>query len=100
MSFAASSPASASAQPSEVSSSSAVPLTRNALRVFAFCSGVFPQKSTVVSGVTFAGFVTSAGTSEISTRSGNGFPVLVSVPPLDTILATPPAGNVNDGNLK
>ena len=98
--FAVSSPSSAAAQLSVVKSSSGVLSIPIACNTCAFSSGVSTDATTVVNGVTFAGFVMSAGTSEISARSGSALPVLVSVPPLEITLAELPSGTVNASTLK
>ena len=98
--FAVSSPPSAAAQLSVVKSSSGVLSIPIAISTWAFASGVSTDATTVVSGVTFADFVISAGTSEISVRSGNALPVFVSVPLLEITLAELPSGTVNVFTLK
>ena len=98
--FAVSSPPSAAAQLSVVKSSSGVLSIPIAISTWAFASGVSTDATTVVNGVTFAGFVISAGTSEISARSGSALPVLVSVPPLEMTFTATPSGGVNVSTLK
>ena len=98
--LAVSSPPSAAAQLSVVNSSSGVLSIPIACNTWAFASGVSTDATTVVSGVTFAGFVISAGTSEISARSGSALPVLISVPPLEMTFTATSSGGVNVSTLK
>ena len=71
-----------------------------AASTWVLASGVVATESTVVRGVTFAGFVKSLGTSETNAKPGKALPVMVSMPPFDTTLAWPSVGSVNESTLK
>ena len=79
------------------SGESAIPI---ADKTAALASGVSTDATTVVKGVTLADLVMSAGTSDISAKSGSALPVLVSVPPLEITLAGIPVVGVKVSTLK
>ena len=95
MAFASASPATASCQPSRVSNSSGVPDRPNAINSSVLSLVISAAAKTVVTGVTLAGFLRSAGTSEIITSRGNVCPVRISVPPTEITFAPEPATKSN-----
>ena len=100
MSWAVVSPASAAAQVSVVSNSSTVPEIPRAVSTLACSSGVEAEETIVLRGVTDTGLVESSGRTEINAIFGSSLPVVVSVPPIETIFRVFPSAATPGGALK
>ena len=83
--FALTSAAFAFAQPSDDNKFSTLTLIPRLISICALLSALEIEESMVVKGVILASFFRSEGISDSNTRLGSLLPVVISLPPLDTI---------------